>query len=96
MSGSSIFRFSIRELFLLTLVIAMAFGWLVDHFGYAPTRREIDYLRWKAESLKRVLEDYDYTVEEDNESLIVKKDGPGYGVHNFDRTMPPQVPFWRR
>lgn len=38
----SVFRFSMRELFLLTLVVALAMGWFVDRSQIPKLRRDVD------------------------------------------------------
>jgi hypothetical protein len=47
-------KFSMRDLFLLTLVVALAFGWLVDHWQYDSKFKEGEAWRHRA----AVLEDY--------------------------------------
>jgi hypothetical protein len=37
------FRFSIRELFLVTMIVALAVGWWVDHPRQAIKKRDFDF-----------------------------------------------------
>jgi|GEM_PF-4155080 hypothetical protein len=53
------FRFSIRELALITLAVGLVIGWIIDHYTYANQAAE-----WKgyAGSLELILSDYGIMV----------------------------------
>ena len=38
-------KFTIRDLFLVTVIVALVFGWWVDHRRQAISKREIDFFR---------------------------------------------------
>ena len=65
------FRFSIRELFLITAVVALAVGWWVEYRGKTRAAEEAARQEWK----NRVLEDYllgqGTTVEVDGASVTL-------------------------
>ena len=53
------FRFTIRELVLLTLVAAMGVGWWLDHF-----QSDDRLVEWKAHAMEKVLADEGWVVEQ--------------------------------
>jgi len=46
------FRFSIRELMLVTLVAGLALGWWIDRSQLSQWQREGLFLRWQVSTLK--------------------------------------------
>ena len=53
------FKFTIRELLLLTLIVALTLGWVVDHFSDWRSR----FWRTAATDLAETLKKEGYTVE---------------------------------
>lgn len=64
------FRFTIRELLLLTLVVAMAVGWGLSERRWRSGRWET-----KAKVLELVVESNGWEVEWRSEDMYVKKPG---------------------
>jgi hypothetical protein len=76
------FRFSIRELMLVTLVAGMALGWWLDR---QRVRGEIEELSWKGVALARGLEFAGYcTSFTDNElNVEARRSGPNTHPYSF-------------
>jgi hypothetical protein len=60
------FRFTIRELVLLTLVVAMGIGWWVDSARKTSAYQELQYtagdMQFRANALQNLAEDCGYTL----------------------------------
>ena len=70
------FRFSIRELFLITVIAALTVGWWVEHRGKAKASEEATYQEWKNRVLEESLLRDGTTVHADGASLTLTwKDG---------------------
>jgi hypothetical protein len=62
-------RFTIRELVLLTLVVAMSVGWWVERRNNAPLRAEIESVREQLDTLARLVRDRGFEVFIDHEGV---------------------------
>ena len=69
------FRFSIRELFLITAVVALAAGWWVEHRGKATALQEAAYQEWINRVLEKSLLGTGYTVRTEGKSVAVAGEG---------------------
>ena len=60
-------KFSIRDLFWLTVVVALVLGWWMDHRRWVPTdltQREVEELERRNESLERYIDEIDRQLAE--------------------------------
>ena len=69
------FRFSIRELMLVTLVAGVLLGWGVDHRHHRALQKENEELRDTNGDFAKLLNDAGYTVQ-----LLRNLPGGGYGI----------------
>ena len=72
------FRFSIRELMLLTLVVGLALGWWLDHHRISLALADAMAWRTCAGALEHILDDSGWSIEWDLETDTVharKKSG---------------------
>jgi|GEM_PF-2798699 len=65
------FRFSIRELLLITAVVALAVGWWVEHRGKTKAAEEAAYQEWKNRVLEQALDGEGIKVQADRESVTL-------------------------
>ena len=76
-------RFSIRDLLLVTVIVALVLGWWVDRQSYIQWGRWLERDReraiWDAETLKEHLKEVGAKVSRDEKSLTTQFDYPGGG-----------------
>ena len=77
------FRFTIRELVLLTLVVALGVGWWVDHFQSNDRLFE-----WKAHSMESVLIDESWVIEQNGWNIKFRKAHDPHPTYEFDVAFP--------
>ncbi len=65
------FRFSIRELFLMTAVVALVVGWWVEHRGKTRASEEAAYQEWKNRVLEASLLGHGTKVQADGTSVTL-------------------------
>ena len=68
------FRFSIRELMLVTLVAGVLLGWGMDHRNHRVLREENEELRDANGDFAKLLKDAGYPVQ------LLCNSGGGYGI----------------
>ena len=68
------FRFSIRELFLITVIAALAVGWWVEHRGKAKASEEATYQEWKNRVLEEALLEEGTRIQADGASVTVVRE----------------------
>jgi hypothetical protein len=66
------FRFTIRELLLLTLAVGLAFGWIIDRH-ILDSQRET--WQWRAQMIAQRLTRLGWTVGWTDERIIVREPG---------------------
>ena len=69
------FRFSIRELFLITAVVALVVGWWMEHRGKTKASEVAAYQEWKNRVLEVSLTGKGYTVQAEGKSVTVTGQG---------------------
>ena len=69
------FRFSIRELMLITAVVALVVGWWVEHRGKTRASEEAAYQEWKNRVLEVSLTSKGYVVKAEGKSVTVTGQG---------------------
>lgn len=69
------FRFSIRELFLVTAVVALIAGWWVEHRRQTKTSEENALLEWKNRVLEASLKGKGVTVQVGGTSVVPGPEG---------------------
>ena len=69
------FRFSIRELFLITAVVALVVGWWVEHRGKTTATGEAAYQEWKNRVLEVSLTGRGYKVKTEGKSITLSGEG---------------------
>jgi len=65
------FRYSIRELFLVTAVVALVAGWWVEHRRQTKASEEAAFLEWKNRVLETSLKGKGVTVQVDGASVML-------------------------
>lgn len=79
----SLTKFSIRDVLILTLVVAMALGWWVDRQGLArwgsAMKRDRERAVWETEALKRGVEDMGVDVTINSEGVHTDRLDPDGG-----------------
>jgi len=71
------FKFTIRELLLLTLVVALAIGWWLDHRGYDAQTASLRFEAGMYRYLTKFMESEGYRLiwEDDHNMLTVLRPG---------------------
>jgi hypothetical protein len=84
------FRFTIRELVLLTLVVAMSVGWWVNYQQLAPLRFELDTTKRNLSWIVAALAEKGLIVEfrDDHMMFVSRKPNPWF----FSSQRPPPIP----
>jgi hypothetical protein len=95
------FRFSIRELLLITAVVALAVGWWVEYRGETRASEEAAFQEWKNRGLEMTLGGKGYTVKtEGNSVTLTGKDEISTftptGLEYHFRPRPSSYPFSSR
>ena len=57
------FRFTIRELILLTVIVAMGAAWWVDRRQIAELRMRNEELRWNLDTTAEILNSHGFKIE---------------------------------
>lgn len=73
--GFPMFRFSIRELFLITAVVALAVGWWIEHRGKTRATKEAALQEWKNRVLEVSLAGKGYAVKSEGKSVTLTGEG---------------------
>jgi hypothetical protein len=85
---STMFKFTIRDLFWLILVVAMALGWWVDRGSLASelaiAREEITQSPWKWHCWKTAAIGFATAMRDEGWYATVDEDGSGYGFTTPD------------
>ena len=68
------FRFTIRDVLLLTVIVALSVGWSIDRWNMGSAARQRDAARWHAEAVRREL-----VNAEHNESVLLDTMASVYG-----------------
>jgi hypothetical protein len=79
------FRFTIRELLLFTLVVALAVGWWIDRSRLRSMQQERDSWRRRAEAVRSIAEEDDYRILLEADGVRVYR--PSGGI-SYRRTEP--------
>ena len=90
------FRFSIRELFLITAVVALVVGWWVEHRGKTKAAEEAAYQEWKNRVLEVSLTGKGYTVKAEGKSVTVTGQGETTTITPTSLEHTPREPTRRR
>jgi len=69
-------RFTIRELVLITLIVAILLGWWVDRsIRFSAIEREKHFWKWTAIKLQGLLEEDGYEVEVTDRAIQIEAKG---------------------
>lgn len=66
--GPLMFRFSIRDMLLVTLVVALSTGWWIQ---YSKMRYELEALQWESEKLQLILKSDGYELDLSDRRLTI-------------------------
>jgi hypothetical protein len=65
------FRFTIRDLLLATVIAALAIGWWIDRSRLAPKAAESDTWKFRAESLAERVQPNGWQVKWDDDEILI-------------------------
>jgi hypothetical protein len=83
------FRFTIRELVLLTLVVAMGVAWWLDRERQATVAYRAALWQLRAEAIARSFDELEFRVSYDRDGTRVRGTGPnGVYIDYWTRTTP--------
>jgi hypothetical protein len=71
------FRFTIRELILLTVIVAMGAAWWVKRQSAQRLQNERNDIHWKIESITSILRDRGMEVSDNGRTIAVRR-GPTF------------------
>lgn len=66
-------KFTIRDLFLLTVIVALVLGWVLDHYRSARMAERARYSEQRSAVLERVLRENGWDVTDSNGYVHVTK-----------------------
>ena len=66
-------RFTLRDLFFVTLITALSVAWWLDHYRLAIEAKSCALWQWRAESLADGLKAHGITVSWDQGGMTVEK-----------------------
>ena len=69
------FRFTIRELMLVILVVALGLGWWVEHRGKTKAAEEVVFQQWKNRVLEVILVANGYEIKTEGKSITLNCEG---------------------
>jgi hypothetical protein len=68
------FRFSIRDVLWLTVVVALGVVWVAER----PSRARMRMLEWKCDQLQDILETEGFAIQLDNDGIRARASGGNY------------------
>ena len=71
-------KFSIRELLLITAVVALVIGWGLERYRVTAMRKEMEYLQWQPHALQQTLKNERYEFSEDEAGIKIQGHGSTY------------------